>query len=127
MAFAEITFKKVSTGDIINSPIGYAYDFAIFGPIALLFRLNMREIIIGGAIIVFYIIAISIAVPLILSIPIIHMVLAGCVNKCRIIQLIKEGYQATYISNGQLEYASALVGREIPVLQEEFDNNMKPN
>jgi hypothetical protein len=90
MAFAEITFKNRLTKEATSAPVGYAYDFAILGPIALLLRLNMREMKIGGAIIALYIVIVLIVPPMILSFPLVHMILAACVNKCRIIQLIKD-------------------------------------
>lgn len=112
MAFAEITLKNPQTGEMKIAPVGYSWTVGFFGPIVpLFFRKdpiwaiiiligNLATFGLGGFIFGFF------------------------YNKIYIKNLIKKGFKVTYISTGDLNFASAKIGMRLPIIEEEFKKNM---
>jgi len=105
LAFTEITFKNPNTGAMKNAPVGFSWTTFFFSFFPPLFRGDFKF-----AVIIFLLQMISFG-------------LAGCVfaffyNKLYIKELVNSGYKATGIASGDMNYASAKVGFEIPLFEE---------
>ncbi len=105
MAFTEISFKNPNTGAMKSAPVGFSWTTFFFSCFPPLFRGDFKYAIIillvqfvtfgfGGVIFAFF------------------------YNSLYIKGLIGEGYKATGIANGDMNYASSKVGMEIPMFAE---------
>lgn len=116
MAFATIFFKNPKTNQTKSSTVGYASDIAWFGPIALLFRdeYKLASIAIG----IYAIVTLINPIILLALMLVGHPLIAIYFNKYVINYYIKNGFKAIGITSGDLNYASANIGRDIPFMEE---------
>jgi hypothetical protein len=103
MAYTSIIFKNPNTGAMKEAPVGFSWTTFFFGFSPALFRGDWKWAII------------------MLILAIITFSLSGLVfmfiyNKLYIRDLIGAGYKAQSIASGDMAFASAKVGMEIPML-----------
>jgi len=103
MAFTSIIFKNPNTGCIKEAPVGFSWTVFFFGFFPPLFRGNWK-----WAVILFLLSLITMGLS--------NLIFMFIYNKLYIKDLIGEGFKAQSIASGDMAYASARVGMEIPRL-----------
>ncbi|MFQ3324237.1 MAG: hypothetical protein ACI90U_002063 [Pseudomonadales bacterium] len=104
MAFTTIVFKNPNTGSMKEAPVGFSWTTFFFGCFPALFRGDWK-----WAIIQFILLLITAGFSTI--------VFMFIYNKLYIKDLIGAGFKAQSIANGDMNFASAKVGMEIPLLE----------
>ncbi|MDD1021909.1 MULTISPECIES: hypothetical protein [Pseudomonas] len=104
MAFTKIIFKNPNTGAMKVAPVGFSWTVLLFGFIPALFRSDWKWAAIMFAV-GFFTFGFS------------NFVFCFIYNKMHVRDLIGEGYKAQSIASGDLGFASANVGMEIPRLE----------
>ena len=104
MAYTSIIFKNPITGVVKEAPVGFSWTTFLFGFFPALFRGDWKWAVIQ------------------IIIAMITMGLSGLVfmfiyNKLYIKDLIADGFKAQSIGSGDMSYASAKIGMEIPMLE----------
>lgn len=102
MAFTTVTFKNPMTGQMKLAPIGFSWTTFFFGFFPALFRGDFKWAIIQ------FILAM-------LTMGLSTLVFCFIYNKLYVRDLLGAGYQAM-ASSGNLDFVSAKVGMQIPVL-----------
>ena len=106
MAFTTIIFKNPNTGAMKEAPVGFSWTTFFFGFFPALFRGDWKWGIIQ-LILAMFTAGFSI------------LVFIFIYNKLYIKDLIGAGFKAQSIANGDMNYASAKIGMEIPLLEVE--------
>ncbi|MDM7858876.1 hypothetical protein [Thiopseudomonas acetoxidans] len=104
MAFTSIIFKNPNTGAMKEAPVGFSWTVFFFGFFPPLFRGDWK-----WAIIMFIIAMITFGLS--------NLVFMFIYNKLYIKDLIGSGYKAQSIASGDMSFASAKVGMQIPMLE----------
>lgn len=104
MAFTSIIFKNPNTGAMKEAPVGFSWTVFFFGIFPPLFRGDWK-----WAIIMFIIAIITFGLS--------NYVFMFIYNKLYIKDLIRSGYKAQSIASGDMNFASAKVGMQIPMLE----------
>lgn len=104
MAFTSIIFKNPNTGAMKEAPVGFSWTVFFFGFFPPLFRGDWK-----WAIIMFIIAMITFGLS--------NLVFMFIYNKLYIKDLIGSGYKAQSIASGDMQFASAKVGMQIPMLE----------
>ncbi len=104
MAFTSIIFKNPNTGAIKEAPVGFSWTVFFFGFFPALFRGDWK-----WAIIMF--------IAAVITMGLSSLVFMFIYNKLYIKDLIGAGYKAQSIASGDMSYAGAKVGMEIPQLE----------
>ena len=103
MAFTSIIFKNPNTGAMKEAPVGFSWTTCFFGPFPALFRGDWKWSLIQ------FILAL-------LTGGLSTLVFMFIYDKLYIKDLIAYGFKAQSIANGDMEFASAKVGIQIPIL-----------
>lgn len=103
MAYTSILFKNPNTGAIKEAPVGFSWTTFFFGFFPSLFRGDWKYAVIQ------FILAM-------LTMGLSNLVFCFIYNKLYIKDLIGAGFKAQSIASGDLSYASAKIGMEIPQL-----------
>ena len=104
MAFTSIIFKNPNTGVMKKAPVGFSWTTFFFGFFPALFRGDWK-----WAVIQFIIGFITMGLS--------SFVFMFIYNKLYIKDLIYSGFKAQSIACGDMNFASANVGIEIPILE----------
>ena len=104
MAFTSIIFKNPNTGAIKEAPVGFSWTTFFFGFFPALFRGDWK-----WAIIQFILAMITMGLS--------NFVFMFIYNKLYIKDLIGAGFKAQSIASGDMNYAGAKVGMDIPLLE----------
>ncbi len=104
MAFTSIIFKNPNTGAIKEAPVGFSWTVLFFGGFPALFRGDWKWAII---ITLLYFVTFGFS----------QLVFIFMYNKFYIKDLIGSGYKAQSIGTGDMMYANAKVGMQIPMLE----------
>lgn len=104
MAFSSIIFKNPMTGAMKEAPVGFSWTTLFFGAFPALFRGDWKW---------FFIMLILAFVTFGLS----GIVFCFIYNKLYIKDLIFSGFKAQSVAYGDVNYISAKVGMQIPMLQ----------
>jgi hypothetical protein len=104
MAFTSIIFKNPNTGAMKEAPIGFSWTTFFFGFFPALFRGDWKWGVIQ------FILAI-------ITLGISNLVFMFIYNNLYVRDLIGAGYKAQSIASGDMNFASAKVGMEIPKLE----------
>ena len=104
MAYTSIIFKNSNTGGIKEAPVGFSWTTFFFGFFPALFRGDWK-----WAVIQFIIAMITMGLS--------NLVFMFIYNKMYIKDLIGSGYKAQSIASGDMNYAAAKIGMEIPMLE----------
>jgi len=104
MAYTSIIFKNPNTGAMKEAPVGFSWTTFFFGFFPALFRGDLKY-----GLIQFVIAVITFSFS--------NIVFAFIYNKLYIKDLIGQGYKAQSIASGDLNFASAKIGMQIPVLK----------
>lgn len=104
MAFTSVVFKNPNTGAMKEAPIGFSWTVFFFGFIPPLFRGDIK-----WAAIMFLLACFTFGLS--------NLVFMFIYNKLYVRDLIGAGFKAQSIASGDLSYASAKVGMEIPRLE----------
>jgi hypothetical protein len=104
MAFTSIIFKNPNTGAMKEAPVGFSWTTFFFSFFPALFRGDWK-----WAIIQFIIAMITFGLS--------GFVFMFIYNKLYIKDLIGSGYKAQSIANGDMNFASAKIGMQIPMLE----------
>ena len=103
MAFTSVVFKNPYTGAMKEAPIGFSWTVFFFGFLPPLFRGDIK-----WAAIMFLLACFTFGLS--------NIVFMFIYNKLYVRDLIGAGFKAQSIASGDLSYASAKVGMEIPRL-----------
>lgn len=103
MAYTSIIFKNPNTGAMKEAPVGFSWTTFFFGFFPALFRGDLKY-----GLIQFVIAMITMGLS--------NIVFAFIYNKFYIKDLIGQGYKAQSIASGDLNFASAKIGMQIPTL-----------
>lgn len=104
MAYTSIMFKNPNTGAIKEAPVGFSWTTLFFGFFPALFRGDWK-----WGVIQFIIAMITFGLS--------GLVFMFIYNKLYIKDLIGAGFKAESIASGDVRYAGAKIGMEIPVLE----------
>jgi len=104
MAFTSIIFKNTNTGAMKEAPVGFSWTTFFFGFFPALFRGDWK-----WAIIQFLLASITFGFS--------NLVFMFMYNKFYIKDLIGSGFKAQSIASGDMNYASAKIGMQIPLLE----------
>lgn len=104
MAYTSIIFKNPHTGAMKEAPVGFSWTVLFFGIFPPLFRGDWKW-------------AIIMLIAAIITFGLSHFVFMFIYNKLYIKDLIGSGYKAQSIASGDMDYASAKVGMQIPLLE----------
>ena len=104
MAFTSIIFKNPNTGAMTEAPVGFSWTVFFFSFFPPLFRGDWKWAVITF---IFAIITFSLS----------NLIFSFIYNKLYIRDLIGAGYKAVSIASGDMNFASAKVGIEIPMLE----------
>lgn len=102
MAFADITMKNPQTGSMKIAPVGFSWTVLFFGPFPPLLRGDFVW---------------SLIILIACFVPGLWIIFAFIYNKIYIKGLVKKGFKVNGVSNGDLNYISAKVGFQLPVLE----------
>ncbi len=103
MAYTTIVFKNPMTGAMKEAPVGFSWTTFFFGVFPSLFRGDWK----------WFAIMLFLAI---ITLGFSNLVFMFIYNKLYIKDLIGAGYKAKSIGSGDLDYASAKVGMQIPTL-----------
>lgn len=103
MAYTTIVFKNPMTGAMKEAPVGFSWTTFFFGVFPSLFRGDWK----------WFAIMLFLAI---ITFGFSNLVFMFIYNKLYIRDLIGAGYKAKSIGSGDLDYASAKVGMQIPTL-----------
>ena len=104
MAFTSIIFKNPNTGAIKEAPVGFSWTVLFFGLFPPLFRGDFKW-------------AIILLILALITAGLSNLVFMFIYNKLYIKDLIGSGFKAQSIASGDLNYASAKIGMQIPELE----------
>jgi hypothetical protein len=104
MAFTSVVFKNPQTGAMKEAPIGFSWTVFFFGFFPALFRGDIK-----WAAIMFIIACFTFSLS--------NLVFMFIYNRLYVQDLIAAGFKAQSIAKGELGYASAKLGFEIPRLE----------
>lgn len=104
MAFTTILFKNPNTGQMKQAPVGFSWTVLFFGFFPPMIRGDWKWVIIMILAAVF-------------TLGVSGLVFIFIYNKLYIKDLIGNGFKAESISNGDLKYAGAKIGMEIPQIE----------
>lgn len=104
MAYTSIIFKNPNTGAMKEAPVGFSWTTFFFGFFPSLFRGDLKYGVIQ------FILAL-------ITMGFSSIVFAFIYNKLYIRDLIGAGFKAQSIASGDLNFASAKIGMQIPTLQ----------
>lgn len=104
MAYTKIIFKNPNTGAIKEAPVGFSWTVFFFGFFPPLFRGDWK-----WAVITFILALITMGLS--------SLVFMFIYNKLYIKDLIGAGFKAQSIASGDMAYADAKIGIEIPRLE----------
>jgi len=104
MAFTTILFKNPNDGSMKQAPVGFSWTVFFFGFFPPLIRGDWKWAII------FLLCAV-------ITFGLSNLVFMFIYNKLYIKDLIGSGYKAESIASGDLKFASANIGMEIPLLE----------
>ncbi|EUB76977.1 Protein of unknown function DUF2628 [Pseudomonas sp. GM41(2012)] len=104
MAFTSVVFKNPNTGAMKEAPIGFSWTVFFFGFFPALFRGDFK-----WAAIMFVVACFTFSLS--------NLVFMFIYNKLYVKDLINSGYKAQSIAKGELGYASAKLGFDIPRLE----------
>jgi hypothetical protein len=104
MAFTSVVFKNPNTGAMKEAPIGFSWTVFFFGFLPPLFRGDIK-----WAAIMFIVACFTFGLS--------NFVFMFIYNKLYVKDLIDAGYKAQSIAKGELGYASAKLGFDIPRLE----------
>lgn len=103
MAFTSVVFKNPNTGAMKEAPIGFSWTVFFFGFFPPLFRGDIK-----WAAIMFLAASFTFGLS--------NIVFMFIYNKLYVQDLIAAGFKAQSIAKGELDYAAAKLGIEIPRL-----------
>ncbi|MGY2290871.1 hypothetical protein ACW9H6_14125 [Pseudomonas sp. SDO528_S397] len=103
MAYTSIIFKNPNTGSMKEAPVGFSWTTFFFGFFPALFRGDLKY-----GLIQFVLAVITMGFS--------TLVFAFIYNKLYIKDLIGQGFKAQSIASGDLNFASAKIGMQIPTL-----------
>lgn len=103
MAYTSIIFKNPMTGAMKEAPVGFSWTTFFFGVFPALFRGDWKWFLVMVILALF-------------TFGLSNIVFMFIYNKLYIKDLIGAGYKAQSIGSGDLNYASAKIGMEIPRL-----------
>ncbi|OPA94989.1 hypothetical protein BFW87_13120 [Pseudomonas fluorescens] len=103
MAYTSIIFKNPNTGAMKEAPVGFSWTTFFFGCFPALFRGDLKYGLIQFVIAMF-------------TMGLSNIVFAFIYNTFYIKDLIGQGFKAQSIASGDLNFASAKIGMQIPVL-----------
>ncbi len=104
MAYTSIIFKNPNTGAMKEAPVGFSWTTFFFGCFPALFRGDVKY-----GVIQFVIAMVTMGVS--------NIVFAFIYNKLYIKDLIGQGFKAQSIASGDMNFASAKIGMQIPQLE----------
>ncbi|MDA8962840.1 hypothetical protein N9F42_01710 [Pseudomonadales bacterium] len=103
MAFTTIIFKNPNAGFIKEAPVGFSWTVFFFGFFPPLFRGDWKW-------------AVILLLLSLITMGLSNLIFMFIYNKLYIKDLIGEGFKAQSIASGDMAYASAKIGMEIPRL-----------
>ncbi|MFT7300286.1 MAG: hypothetical protein ACI89Z_000740 [Porticoccus sp.] len=103
MAFTSVIFKNPITGAMKEAPVGFSWTVSCFGFFPPLFRGDWK-----WAVIMFLL--------TLATFGLCTIVFMFIYNKLYIRDLIRSGFKAESIASGDMKFASAKVGMEIPMI-----------
>lgn len=103
MAYTSIMFKNPKTGALKEAPVGFSWTTFFFGFFPALFRGDWKF---GAIQFVLQMLTMGLS----------SLVFCFIYNKLYIKDLIGAGFQAQSISKGDMDYAAAKLGLQIPAL-----------
>ncbi len=101
MAYTSIIFKNPNTGAMKEAPVGFSWTTFFFGCFPALFRGDVKY-----GVIQFVIAMVTMGLS--------NIVFAFIYNKLYIKDLIGQGFKAQSIASGDMNFASAKIGMQIP-------------
>ncbi|WP_226476723.1 hypothetical protein [Pseudomonas sp. MWU16-30323] len=104
MAYTSIIFKNPNTGSMKEAPVGFSWTTFFFGCFPALFRGDLKYGLLQ------FVIAI-------ITMGFSNIVFAFIYNKFYIKDLIGQGFKAQSITSGDINFASAKIGMQIPMLE----------
>ncbi|WP_439854045.1 hypothetical protein [Pseudomonas yamanorum] len=104
MAYTSIIFKNPNTGSMKEAPVGFSWTTFFFGCFPALFRGDLKYGLLQ------FVIAI-------ITMGFSNIVFAFIYNKFYIKDLIGQGFRAQSIASGDINFASAKIGMQIPMLE----------
>lgn len=104
MAYTSIIFKNPNTGAMKEAPVGFSWTTFFFGCFPALFRGDLKYGLIQFVIAIF-------------TMGFSSIVFAFIYNKLYIKDLIGEGFKGQSIASGDMNFASAKIGMQIPLLE----------
>ena len=104
MAYTSIIFKNPHTGAMKEAPVGFSWTTLLFGFFPALFRVCWKYAAIQ------FILAM-------LTMGLSDIIFAFIYNKLYIKDLIGAGFKRQSIASGDMNYASAKIGMQIPMLE----------
>ena len=103
MAYTTIIFKNPNSGLMREAPVGYSWTTLFFSFLPAIFRSDWKW-------------AIIMLIIQICSLGLGSIVFSFIYNKLYIRDLIGNGFKAQSIASGNMEFASAKIGMQIPML-----------
>lgn len=104
MAYTSIIFKNPLTGAMKEAPVGFSWTTFFFGFFPAVFRGDWKfalvQLLIGS-----------------ITLGLSNIVFAFIYNKLYIKELIGAGFKAQSIASGDMNFASAKIGMQIPQLE----------
>ncbi|GLR65041.1 hypothetical protein [Marinospirillum insulare] len=104
MAFTSIIFKNPNTGAMKEAPVGFSWTTFFFGLFPALFRGDWKwaiiQLILGA-----------------ITFGLSNILFMFIYNKLYIKELIGAGFKAQSIASGDMNFASAKIGMQIPMLE----------
>lgn len=104
MAYTSIIFKNPNTGAMKEAPVGFSWTTLLFSFIPALFRGDWKYAAIQ-------------CVLSILTMGLSAIIFAFIYNKLYIKDLIGAGFKGQSIASGNIDFASAKIGMQIPMLE----------
>jgi len=104
MAYTSIIFKNPNTGSMKEAPVGFSWTTFFFGCFPALFRGDLKYGLLQ------FVIAI-------ITMGFSNIVFGFIYNKFYIKDLIGQGFKAQSIASGDINFASAKIGMQIPMLE----------
>lgn len=104
MAYTSIIFKNPNTGIMREAPVGYSWTTLFFSCLPALFRSDWKW-------------AVIILIIQLCTLGLGAIVFSFIYNKLYIRDLINEGFKAQSIASGDMNFASAKIGMQIPMLE----------
>ena len=104
MAYTSIIFKNPNTGAMKEAPVGFSWTTFFFGCFPALLRGDVKY-----GVIQFVIAMVTMGLS--------NIVFAFIYNKLYIKDLIGQGFKAQSIASGDMNFASAKIGMQIPQLE----------